>query len=94
MPSSLRSHNYRTKRVIKFSEVKTYTNRDILDDINLIIGKLKESRLNRTIIVALTNPYIGIPVVRAIVPGLETFEVTGSIMGKRAKEHFRSFYSS
>lgn len=94
MPSSLRSHNYRTKRVIKFSEVKTYTNRDILDDINLIIGKLKESRLNRTIIVALTNPYIGIPVVRAIVPGLETFEVTGSIMGKRAKEHFRSFYGS
>lgn len=94
MPASLRSHNKRSKRVIKFSEVKSYTNRDILDDINLTIGRLKESELNRVIIVVLTNPYIGIPVVRAIVPGLESFEVTGSIMGKRAKEHFRLFYGS
>jgi ribosomal protein S12 methylthiotransferase accessory factor len=60
----------------------------------LTIGRLKESELNRVIIVVLTNPYIGIPVVRAIVPGLESFEVTGSIMGKRAKEHFRLFYGS
>ena len=94
MPSPLKNHNSSTKRVIKFSEIKTYTNRDILDDINLIGSRLKESGLRRAIIVVLTNPYIGIPVVRAIVPGLETFEVTGSIMGNRAKEHFRLFYES
>jgi thioglycine synthase len=40
----------------------------------------------------LTNPGIGIPVVRAIVPGLETFEVTKSIMGSRAKAYFKSLY--
>lgn len=94
MPSLLRGHNNRPKRVIKFTEVKTYANRDILDDINLIVSRLKETGLHRAIIVILTNPHIGIPVVRAIVPGLETFEVTGSIMGKRAKEHFRKFYGS
>ena len=38
------------------------------------------------IIVDLTNPNIGIPVVRAIVPGLETFEVTESVMGRRARD--------
>ena len=54
-------------------------NEDILDDINLILCKLKHGGLKRVIIVDLTNPNIGIPVVRVIVPGLETFEVTGEI---------------
>ena len=46
--------------------------------------------LKRAIVVDLTNPDIGIPVVRALVPGLETFEVTESIMGRRAREHYRT----
>jgi ribosomal protein S12 methylthiotransferase accessory factor len=69
-------------------------NEDILDDINLILYSLKNVGLKRTIIVDLTNPNIGIPVVRAIVPGLETFEVTKSIMGRRAKEYFKRLYLS
>jgi ribosomal protein S12 methylthiotransferase accessory factor YcaO len=73
---------------IKFSEIKTYHNEDILDDIKLILAKLKERKLNRDIIVNLTHPGINIPVVRAIVPGLETFKVNKSIVGNRAKESF------
>ena len=69
-------------------------NEDILDDINLILYSLKNVGLKRTIIVDLTNPNIGIPVVRAIIPGLETFEVTKSIMGRRAKEYFKRLYLS
>ena len=87
--SSLTRHNNNNKNIIKFSEIKTYMNEDILDDINLILYSLKKAGLKRAIIVDLTNPNIGIPVVRAIVPGLETFEVTKSIMGRRAKEYFR-----
>ena len=64
-------------------------NKDILDDIKLILNRLKKAGLKRAIIVDLTNPNVGIPVVRAIVPGLETFEVTKSIMGRRAKKHFK-----
>jgi thioglycine synthase len=75
---------------IKFSQIKTYTNDDILEDINLILSKLKKGGLKRAIIVELTNPNIGIPVVRAVVPGLETFEVTESVMGRRAREHYLS----
>jgi len=48
---------------------------------------LKRAGLKRAIIVDLTNPQIAIPVVRTIVPGLETFSVSYSIMGRRAKKY-------
>ena len=74
---------------IKFSHIKSFYNEDILDDIKLILAKLKEKGLNKAIIVNLTNPKLNIPVVRAIVPGLETFKVNKSIVGSRAKEAFK-----
>ncbi len=94
MDLSLRSFSQRKEKkknnnIMKFHEIKTYINTDILDDIRLILSRLKRAGLKRAIIVDLTNPKVGIPVVRAIVPGLETFEVTGSIMGARAKEYFK-----
>ncbi|HYY65711.1 MAG TPA: YcaO-like family protein [Nitrososphaeraceae archaeon] len=79
-----------SKNKIKFSEVKTFFNEDILDDIKFILGRFKLVGLNRAIIINLTNPDIGIPVVRAIVPGLETFKITKSIVGWRAKEYFQN----
>jgi YcaO-like protein with predicted kinase domain len=78
---------------IKFSEVKTYFNEDILDDIKLILSRLKAVGLSQAIIVDLTNPEIGIPVVRAIVPGLETFKITKSVMGMRARACFGQWKS-
>ena len=86
--SSVARANINQTNTIKFSEVSTNENDDILKDINLILDRLKMAGLKRAIIVDLTDPTIGIPVVRAIVPGLETFEVTNSIMGRRAKEYF------
>jgi YcaO-like protein with predicted kinase domain len=79
------SNNYS----IKFSEIKSYINKDILEDIKFILSRLKNAEIKRAIIVDLTNPEIGIPVVRAIVPGLETFSVSQSIMGPRAKNYFK-----
>ena len=99
MPAtSLRSKE--SSNTVMFSEIKTYLLSDILDDIKLILTRLKKSGLKRAIIVDLTNPNIGIPVVRAIVPGLETFEIarlfTSSeiFMGHRAKDHFQSLLQS
>jgi thioglycine synthase len=95
--SSLTSKNNKT---IKFSEIKTYINKDILDDIKLILTRLRKAGLARAIIVDLTNPNVGIPVVRAIVPGLETFEVSKLFMesilfmGRRAKKHFLNIHQS
>ncbi|HXV46508.1 MAG TPA: YcaO-like family protein [Nitrososphaera sp.] len=75
-------------RRIKFSEVPTYFNEDILDDIKLILSRLAGVGLPQAIIVDLTNPDIGIPVVRALVPGLETFKITKLVMGMRARACF------
>ena len=91
--SSLTGQNHQ-HNVINFSEIRTYVNKDILSDINFILAVLKEAGIRRAIIVNLTNPDIGIPVVRAIVPGLETFEVTHSVMGSRAKKCSNELFSS
>lgn len=80
-----------SKERIKFSEVKTYFNDDILDDIKFIRSRLAAAGLDRVIIVDLTNPEFGVPVVRAIVPGLETFKITKSVMGRRARECFKQW---
>src|SRR4030095_7837481 len=80
---------------LMFSEIPTYVMDDILDEIKFILNRLKKSGLKRAIIVDLTHSKIGIPVVRAIVPGLETFEVakiytaTDLVIGRRAKSHFQ-----
>ena len=58
----------KNSNTIRFSEIRTYINKDILDDIKLILNGLKNAGLKRAIIVDLTNPNLGIPVVRAIVP--------------------------
>jgi ribosomal protein S12 methylthiotransferase accessory factor YcaO len=73
---------------IKFSAVKTRISEDILDDIRYMLERLRQAKLKRVIAADLTNPRCGIPVVRVIVPGLETFDVTSSIMGDRAINYF------
>jgi ribosomal protein S12 methylthiotransferase accessory factor len=94
MPNtSLSSLTQLNKNVIKFSEINTYSNSDILDDIHVILCGLKKAGLKRAIVVDLTNSDIEIPVVRAIVPGLETFEITKSIMGQRAKRYFKKLFT-
>jgi ribosomal protein S12 methylthiotransferase accessory factor len=81
-------------KTIRFSDMKTQINIDILDDIKHVLHRLRNAGLRRAIIVDLTNPNVGIPVVRAIVPGLETFEVaklfTSSELctGERARRSF------
>jgi thioglycine synthase len=87
------NNNNNNNNNIAFSEIKTYVKKDILEDIKLLLNRLKKAGLKRAIVVNLTNPNIGIPVVRIIVPGLETFEVakiytnTNLIFGKRARKH-------
>jgi ribosomal protein S12 methylthiotransferase accessory factor len=81
----------RSKNTVKFSQLRTYVNEDILDDIKLVLSRLKAVGLERVIIVDLTNPEINVPVVRAIVPGLETFKITKSVMGRRARACFKQW---
>jgi ribosomal protein S12 methylthiotransferase accessory factor len=94
------SLNGKNKHMKDIREIKSYTHSDVLDDIKLILNRLKKARLKRAIVVELTNPNLGIPVVRVIVPGLETFEIaklfmtTESFIGTRAKKAFSQHSSS
>ena len=78
----------KSKNTIQFSEIKSFIHEDILDDINFILSRLVSNGLKQVIVVDLTNPQIMIPVVRTIVPGLETFKITKAIIGKRGRESF------
>jgi len=78
----------KSKNTIQFSEIKSFIADDILDDINFILSRLVSNGLKQVIVVDLTNPQIMIPVVRTIVPGLETFKITKAIIGKRGRESF------
>jgi ribosomal protein S12 methylthiotransferase accessory factor len=78
-----------SKNRIRFEEIGGVNNEDILDDINLILEKLKSVGISMAAVVDLSNSDIGIPVVRAIVPGLETFKITKSVIGWRAKKYFK-----
>jgi thioglycine synthase len=78
----------KSKKYVKFSDIKTYVNDDILDDIELILSRLNSNGLKQVIVVDLTHPQIMIPVVRTIVPGLETFKITKAVIGKRGRESF------
>lgn len=79
----------KSKNTVKFSEIKSYVYEDILDDIKFIISRLISNGLNQAIVIDLTNPKIKIPVVRTIVPGLETFKITKAVIGKRGRELYR-----
>jgi ribosomal protein S12 methylthiotransferase accessory factor len=98
IPAKSSSAYQNKEKNILFSEIKTYVKKDILQDIQFILGRLKNAGLKRVIIVELTHPNVGIPVVRAIVPGLETFEVaklytsTELIFGLRAKKYFKAVH--
>jgi ribosomal protein S12 methylthiotransferase accessory factor len=84
------------KSTVPFSEIESYIMDDILEEIKFILNRLKQSGIKKVIVVDLTDPKLKIPVVRVIVPGLETFEVgrlfrsTELTIGKRAKEFFRN----
>jgi len=72
------AYNYKGLRDIEVSYSK-----DILQDVRTIIGKLQARGLERVIAVDLTRPDTGIPTVRMIVPGLETYCFDKMRMGAR-----------
>jgi ribosomal protein S12 methylthiotransferase accessory factor len=80
----------KSKDTVEFGSITTFIYDNILDDINLMKSKLIKSGLSRIIVIDLTNPNIGIPVVRTIVPGLETFKISKSVIGNRGRRYFTS----
>ena len=81
----------KSKEKKSFSDVRTFFYNDILDDIKLILSNLKTRGLTKAIVVNLTNSKLNIPVIRVIVPGLETFKINKAVIGRRAKESVKKW---
>jgi ribosomal protein S12 methylthiotransferase accessory factor len=85
--ATLNSNTWRLARspwTIGPERIKSYTTSNVLDDINIMLLRLRTSGLDRVIVVDLTDDMLKIPVVRVIVPGLESWSVDRGKLGARA----------
>jgi ribosomal protein S12 methylthiotransferase accessory factor len=75
----------RSARAISISSLPSHRNDDIAADIRLMLERLQASGLTQVIVVDLSLPDTPASVVRAIVPGLESWTVDHSRVGSRAR---------
>ena len=55
--------------------------------IALLLDALRGAGLGQAVVLDLTKPEIGVPVVRVVVPGLEALHIEFYAAGKRAHAH-------
>lgn len=55
----------------------------VLDDLEVVLGGLVSVGIDRAVIVDLTRDDVGVPTVRAIVPGLEIYTIDSERVGNR-----------
>jgi len=58
---------------------------DLLDDIGIVLGRLRENGFKRAIAVDLTRKELEVPVVRMIVPGMEVNALDEERVGRRLR---------
>jgi YcaO-like protein with predicted kinase domain len=69
-----------------FAETPSYENDTFEQDVKLVLERLQRVGIEQAVVVDLTKPELGIPVVRVVVPGLETYHhVQGYVPGARAQ---------
>lgn len=77
---------YEGKEEIEFASLPFCDHDDFLDEIRYLTGRLTEQGLERVIVVDLTRPEVGVPVVRVIVPGLEVYAMDADRIGERCRD--------
>ncbi|SCL76013.1 putative methanogenesis marker protein 1 [Methanoculleus chikugoensis] len=82
----LNRHWFAENETVRFPEMPSFDSDDFLTDINHVVDRLGAVGLSRVIVVDLTRPEIGIPVVRVIVPGLEMYAMDQDRMGRRCRD--------
>ncbi|MGB8955409.1 MAG: YcaO-like family protein [Tumebacillaceae bacterium] len=81
----------RTNRVVAFQDIPTWEHGASHEqDLEIVLGQLRRAGLDKAIIVELTKPNVGVPVVRAIVPGLEDTVIDPQRIGRRARAYWKS----
>ena len=70
---------------VRFSDLKDISADDFLDEIKNTIRLLNNVGLQTVLLKDLTRPELNVPVVRVIIPGLESFAIDSSREGLRCK---------
>jgi YcaO-like protein with predicted kinase domain len=58
-----------------FASVPSYESGSVDDDVVLLLDRLRSAGFPQAVVVDLTRPELGVPVVRAVLPGAETWSV-------------------
>ena len=69
-----------------FSALPSSENDDFLEDIGVVVSALGRAGMDRFLVADLTREEIGVPVVRAIVPGLEVYAMDNERIGSRCRD--------
>ncbi|MBF8191022.1 YcaO-like family protein [Nonomuraea sp. K274] len=69
---------------VSFADLPSHPSDDVVSDIALMLDRLRGEGLDRVIVVDRTPPGFPVHVVRVIVPGLESWAIDQSRLGRRA----------
>lgn len=61
---------------VPFESLPSWDHADVLDDLTFMLGRLRQAGIEQAVAVDLTLPALTIPVVRVVVPALETLAVS------------------
>ena len=79
----------RTERRRTLKEMGGAEHADILDDIHYMLDRLRRAGIDQVVVIDLTMPGLGIPVVRVLAPGLESWAADHSRIGRRGAAVWR-----
>lgn len=68
---------------IGISDFPEFDTQDLLEDIEVVLDHLVDRGFEKVIVVELTRPELGIPVVRVIIPGMEIYAMDMDRLGPR-----------
>lgn len=74
---------------VSWRDLPHYEHADVLDDVRLLLRRLQAIGLGSAVAVDLTHPELGLPVVRLLVPGLESWAADHGRLGARAEAAWR-----
>lgn len=73
-----------SRNKVKLSEIADGSTPYVLDDIEVVLGRLVDAGFDRVAIADLTRPEINVPTVRAIIPGMEVSTMDSEREGLRS----------
>ena len=73
-----------SSRPTRFAQLPSHAHGDVMDDVRLMVRRLRDSGLQHAIAVDLSPPEVPASVVRVIVPGLESWAIDRGRLGRRA----------